>query len=40
VGGKYNVVVQGENGLVVTNLKTISQSSLNRLASRYRWSPN
>ena len=39
VGGKYNIVVQGNNG-IVTNLKTISQSSLNRLASRYGWSPN
>jgi len=39
VGDRYNVVVQGENG-VVTNLKTISQNSLNRLARSYGWTKN
>ncbi|HEU4589246.1 MAG TPA: hypothetical protein VFS11_11380 [Gemmatimonadales bacterium] len=36
VGGRYNVVVMGERGLV-TNLKTISEKSLMRLAKRYGW---
>jgi hypothetical protein len=39
VGDRYNVVVQGENG-VVTNLKTISQNSLSRLARSYGWTKN
>jgi hypothetical protein len=39
VGDRYNVVVQGENG-VVTNLKTISQKSLSRLARNYGWTKN
>ncbi|MGO9559433.1 MAG: hypothetical protein ACLPYW_10135 [Acidimicrobiales bacterium] len=38
VGDRYNVVVQGQNG-VITNLKGISESSLNRLASNYGWVP-
>jgi hypothetical protein len=39
VGDRYNVVVQGENG-VVTNLKTISEKSLGRLARNYGWTKN
>jgi hypothetical protein len=39
VNGKYNVVVQGDNG-VVTNLKTISSKSLTRLARNYGWVKN
>jgi hypothetical protein len=39
VGDRYNVVVQGENG-VITNLKTISQNSLSRLARSYGWTKN
>jgi hypothetical protein len=39
VGDRYNVVVQGENG-VVTNLKTISAKSLSRLARNYGWIKN
>lgn len=39
VGDRYNVVVQGARG-VITNLKNISQSSLNRLAANYKWTPN
>ena len=35
-GGKFNVIVEGEHG-VVTALKNISQKSLDRLASRYGW---
>jgi hypothetical protein len=36
VGDRYNVVVQGERG-AVTNLKTIDESSLSRLAKNYDW---
>ena len=40
VGEKYNVVVQNETtGEVVTNFKTISKGSLNRLANNYGWTP-
>ena len=39
VGDRYNVVVQGERG-VISNLKTISQGSLNRLARNYGWIQN
>jgi hypothetical protein len=39
VGDRYNVVVQGDNG-VVTNLKTISEKSLSRLARNYGWTQN
>jgi len=38
IGDRYNVVVQGQNG-VITNLKGVSGSSLNRLASNYGWIP-
>lgn len=34
--GKYNVIVEGENG-VVTALKNISEKSLNKLAQNYGW---
>ena len=34
--GKYNVIVEGENG-VVTALKNIGQNSLERLARNYTW---
>jgi len=34
--GKYNVIVEGENG-VVTALKNIGQNSLARLAKNYNW---
>jgi hypothetical protein len=37
-GDRYNVVVQGDRG-VITNLKNISQSSLNRLVRNYGWTP-
>lgn len=36
VGGRFNVVVQGERG-VITNLKNISEKSLNRLSKNYGW---
>lgn len=36
VGGKFNVVVHGERG-VITTLKTISEKSLVRLGNRYGW---
>ena len=36
VGGRYNVVVEGERG-VVTNLKTIPEKALTRLATKYGW---
>lgn len=36
VEGRFNVVVQGERG-VITNLKSISQKSLDRLARNYGW---
>jgi hypothetical protein len=39
VGDRYNVVVQGDRG-VITNLKNISQSSLNRLIRNYGRTPN
>jgi hypothetical protein len=39
VGDRYNVVVQGNRG-VITNLKNISQKSFNRLARNYGWTPN
>jgi hypothetical protein len=35
-GGKFNVIVEGEHG-VVTAIKNISQKSLERLATRYGW---
>jgi hypothetical protein len=34
VGGRFNLVVMGERG-VITNLKTISEKSLTRLAKNY-----
>jgi hypothetical protein len=37
--GRYNVVVQGSAG-VITNLKRVSEASLNRLAKRYGWTKN
>jgi RHS repeat-associated protein len=39
VGDRYNVVVQGERG-VITNLKNISAKSFTRLARNYGWTPN
>lgn len=39
VGDRYNVVVLGDRG-VISNLKTISQRSLDRLAASYKWKPN
>lgn len=39
VAGKFNVVVRGQHG-VITNLKSISQRSLDRLATRYGWRPS
>jgi RHS repeat-associated protein len=39
VGDRYNVVVQGNRG-VITNLKNLSQKSFNRLARNYGWTPN
>jgi RHS repeat-associated protein len=38
-GERYNVVVQGERG-VITNLKNISAKSFSRLARNYGWTPN
>ena len=35
VNGKYNVIVEGDNG-VITSLKNISENSLNRLSGNYR----
>jgi hypothetical protein len=35
-GGKFNVIVEGEHG-VVTAIKNISQKSLEKLATRYGW---
>ncbi len=34
--GKYNIIVEGENG-VITSLKNISQKSFDRLAENYNW---
>ncbi|GAC44189.1 hypothetical protein, partial [Paenibacillus popilliae] len=34
--GKFNVIVESENG-VVTALKNISENSLNRLSKNYEW---
>jgi len=34
--GKFNVIVEGENG-VVTALKNISEKSLDRLSKNYEW---
>jgi hypothetical protein len=39
VGDRYNVVVMGSRG-VISNLKSISESSLSRLARNYNWIPN
>ncbi|MBI6865584.1 DUF4258 domain-containing protein [Lysinibacillus fusiformis] len=36
VNGKYNVIVEGDNG-VITSLKNISENSLNRLSDNYGW---
>ena len=36
VDGRYNVVVQGERG-VITTLKNLSEKALGRLADRYGW---
>ncbi|PAD44504.1 DUF4258 domain-containing protein, partial [Shouchella clausii] len=36
VNGKYNVIVEGDNG-VITSLKNISEKSLNRLSDNYDW---
>jgi len=36
VNGKYNVIVEGYNG-VITSLKNISEKSLNRLSNNYGW---
>ena len=36
VNGKYNVIVEGDNG-VITSLKNISENSLNRLSGNYDW---
>jgi hypothetical protein len=38
VNGGFNVVVQGERG-VVTTFKNLSQKSLDRLAKNYGWEP-
>lgn len=37
VGGRFNVVVRNEAGEMITNLKTVSEKALNRLARRYGW---
>ncbi len=39
VEGRFNVVVRTEGGELITNLKTISEKALNRLARRYGWEP-
>ena len=38
VNGRFNVVVQGERG-VITTFKNLSQKSLDRLAKNYGWEP-
>lgn len=38
INGKFNVVVQGERG-VITTFKNLSEKSLERLAKNYGWEP-
>jgi hypothetical protein len=38
INGKFNVVVQGERG-VITTFRNITQKALDRLAKNYGWEP-
>lgn len=38
IGGRFNVVVQGDRG-VVTTFKNLSEKSLERLGKNYGWKP-
>jgi hypothetical protein len=37
-GGRFNVVVEGERG-IITTFRNLSQKSLDRLAKNYGWTP-
>ena len=39
VGDRFNVVIQSEDGRLITDLKTIDQKALDNLARNYGWSP-